>query len=154
LSRQPAPRREPTALRQALHRGRDLPRCEVSASDLSADLFDSIGGVHPSQQVMAEGSVLLRGFARPREAELIAALQEIARAAPFRHMRTPGGHQMSVAMTNCGPLGWITDRSGYRYDGIDPESGKPWPAMPPVFGELAMEAAERAGFAGFSPDAC
>jgi DNA oxidative demethylase len=121
---------------------------------LSADLFDSIGDIHPSQQVMAEGAVMLRGFARPREAELIAALREIVQAAPFRHMQTPGGHQMSVAMTNCGPLGWITDRSGYRYDGIDPESGKPWPAMPPVFGELAMKAAERAGFGGFSPDAC
>jgi alkylated DNA repair protein (DNA oxidative demethylase) len=121
---------------------------------LTADLFGSIGDLGPSEEVMAEGAVLLRGFARPREAELITALQEIEAQAPFRHMLTPGGHQMSVAMTNCGALGWTTDRRGYRYDGIDPASGKPWPAMPPVFCELAAQAAAHAGFAGFSPDAC
>jgi len=103
---------------------------------------------------MAEGAVLLRGFARPFEAELIAALHEIAGQAPFRHMVTPGGHQMSVAMTNCGGLGWVTDRTGYRYDTNDPETGKPWPAMPASFGALAERAADQAGFAGFSPDAC
>ena len=103
---------------------------------------------------MAEGAVLLRGFARPVEAELIAALRAIEAQAPFRRMVTPGGHQMSVAMTNCGPYGWVTDRSGYRYDGIDPDSGKAWPAMPPVFCELARSAATDAGFGGFSPDAC
>ena len=103
---------------------------------------------------MAEGAVLLRGFAKPNESELIAALCEIAAVAPFRQMFTPGGHQMSVAMTNCGNAGWITDRSGYRYDGIDPESGKPWPAMPPAFRELALQAAAEAGFDGFAPDAC
>ena len=103
---------------------------------------------------MAEGAVLLRGFARPIEAELIAALRGIEARAPFRHMFTPGGHQMSVAMTNCGGYGWVTDRSGYRYDSIDPDSGKAWPAMPPVFCELARSAATEAGFGGFSPDAC
>jgi DNA oxidative demethylase len=103
---------------------------------------------------MAEGAVLLRGFARPCESELIAALHAIEAQAPFRHMQTPGGHQMSVAMINCGAFGWVTDRSGYRYDGNDPLSGQPWPAMPPAFYELAVHAAERAGFPGFSPDAC
>jgi DNA oxidative demethylase len=103
---------------------------------------------------MAEGAVLLRGFARPREADLIAALRDIAAQAPFRHMQTPGGHEMSVAMTNCGAVGWVTDRSGYDYASSDPQSGKPWPPMPPVFHELAMQAAERAGFSDFSPDAC
>jgi DNA oxidative demethylase len=98
--------------------------------------------------------MLLRGFARPREAELIAALREIEAQAPFRRMHTPGGHQMSVAMTNCGDFGWVTDRSGYRYDALDPESGKPWPAMPPVFRALAERAADHTGFAGFAPDAC
>jgi alkylated DNA repair protein (DNA oxidative demethylase) len=121
---------------------------------LTADLFDSIGDLAPSQQAMAEGAVLLRGFARPREAELIAALRTIVAQAPFRHMQTPGGHEMSVAMTNCGAVGWVTDRSGYRYDGIDPQSGQSWPAMPPVFLELAAQAADAAGFAGFAPDAC
>src|SRR6201996_5959574 len=103
---------------------------------------------------MGEGAVLLRGFAKPFEDELIAALREIAEQAPFRHMSTPGGHQMSVAMTNCGNAGWVTDRTGYHYDGIDPESGRPWPAMPAVLRELAGEAASAGGFKDFSPDAC
>jgi alkylated DNA repair protein (DNA oxidative demethylase) len=121
---------------------------------LTADLFEAFADLGPSHEAMAEGAVLLRGFARPIEAELIAALRGIEARAPFRHMFTPGGHQMSVAMTNCGGYGWVTDRSGYRYDSIDPDSGKDWPAMPPVFCELARSAATEAGFGGFSPDAC
>jgi DNA oxidative demethylase len=103
---------------------------------------------------MAEGAVLLRGFARPFEADLIADIGAIVAQAPFRHMVTPGGHSMSVAMTNCGGAGWVTDRTGYRYDANDPDVGKPWPAMPPSFRALANEAAAEAGFAKFSPDAC
>ncbi len=103
---------------------------------------------------MAEGAVLLHGFAEPFEADLIADISDVAEQAPFRHMVTPGGHQMSVAMTNWGGVGWVTDRSGYRYDATDPEAGRPWPAMPPSFRELAERAADRAGFSGFSPDAC
>jgi alkylated DNA repair protein (DNA oxidative demethylase) len=103
---------------------------------------------------MADGAVLLRGFAKPIEGEVLAALQQIVSDAPFRHMVTPGGHRMSVAMTNCGNAGWVTDRSGYRYDGLDPDSGKPWPAMPPVFRQMAGEAATLAGFDDFAPDAC
>ena len=103
---------------------------------------------------MAEGAVLLRGLAKPFEADLAAALRVIATQAPFRHMVTPGGHTMSVAMTNCGPLGWVTDRSGYRYDACDPETAKPWPAMPASFRALAGRAADAAGFGGFAPDAC
>jgi alkylated DNA repair protein (DNA oxidative demethylase) len=121
---------------------------------LSADLFESVADVLPSREAMAEGAVLLRGFARPVEAGLLAALRDIEADAPFRRMFTPGGHQMSVAMTNCGEAGWVTDRSGYRYDGADPESGKAWPAMPVVFRDLAENAAREAGFAGFAPDAC
>ncbi|HKU06563.1 MAG TPA: DNA oxidative demethylase AlkB [Bradyrhizobium sp.] len=121
---------------------------------MTADLFESAAGILPSREAMAEGAVLLRGFARPLEGGLLAALREIEAEAPFRHMFTPGGHQMSVAMTNCGAAGWVTDRRGYRYDGIDPESGKPWPAMPSVLRELAERAAREAGFAGFAPDAC
>jgi alkylated DNA repair protein (DNA oxidative demethylase) len=117
-------------------------------------LFESVADVRRSQESMAEGAVLLRGFAKSFEAELIEALRDIAAQAPFRHMITPGGHRMSVAMSNCGGLGWVTDRSGYRYDASDPETGKPWPAMPPLFRELARQAAAEAGFDGFSPDAC
>ena len=126
----------------------------MSANPLIADLFDSVPDVRLSQQAMAEGALLLRGFARPVENNVIAALREIVAQAPFRHMITPGGHPMSVAMTNCGGLGWVTDRRGYRYDGVDPESGKPWPAMPPPFRALAERAAAQAGFDGFVPDAC
>jgi alkylated DNA repair protein (DNA oxidative demethylase) len=121
---------------------------------LTADLFESVADGRPSRESIAEGAVLLRGFAGPAEAVLVAALRDIVAQAPFRHMLTPGGHQMSVAMTNCGGAGWVTDRTGYRYDALDPETGKPWPAMPPSFRELAGQAADRAGFDGFSPDAC
>jgi alkylated DNA repair protein (DNA oxidative demethylase) len=121
---------------------------------LTADLFESVPDVRPAQEAMAERAVLLRGFASPVETDLIAALRAIVEQAPFRHMVTPGGHQMSVAMTNCGSFGWVTDRTGYRYDTNDPEAGRPWPPMPPAFRELAGQAASHAGFAGFAPDAC
>ena len=126
----------------------------MSAGLLTADLFESIADVLPSREAMAEGAMLLRGFASPLESELIAVLRDIERQAAFRHMITPGGHAMSVAMTNCGELGWVTDRSGYRYEGNDPETGKPWPAMPAAFFRLAGQAAAQAGFSEFSPDAC
>jgi DNA oxidative demethylase len=117
-------------------------------------LFESDADVLPAREAMAEGAILLRGFARRTETGQLAALREIEAEAPFRHMFTPGGHQMSVAMTNCGCYGWVTDISGYRYDGADPESGRAWPAMPTVFRELAESAAREAGFTGFAPDAC
>jgi alkylated DNA repair protein (DNA oxidative demethylase) len=126
----------------------------VSADHLTTDLFAGVPDARPSQEAMAEAAVLLRGFACAAEADLIADLRDIVEQAPFRHMVTPGGHQMSVAMTNCGGTGWVTDRSGYRYDAKDPETGRPWPAMPTSFQRLARQAAERAGFAGFSSDAC
>lgn len=103
---------------------------------------------------LAPGAVLLRGFAVPAEIELLEDLAAVTAQAPFRHMVTPGGYRMSVAMTNCGALGWVTDRAGYRYDPIDPESGKPWPGMPASFRRLAEEAAAQAAFSGFAPDAC
>jgi DNA oxidative demethylase len=121
---------------------------------MTADLFDSLSDVRLLRESIAQGAVLLRGFAKSIERELISDLRVIAEQAPFRHMVTPGGYQMSVAMTNCGTAGWVTDRSGYRYDGIDPQSGKPWPEMPAAFRELAGRAAAEAGFGGFSPDAC
>lgn len=108
----------------------------------------------PWREPLCPGAAVLRGFALPAEAELLAALREVTAAAPFRHMITPGGFRMSVAMTNCGALGWVTDRSGYRYEALDPESGRPWPALPPAFAKLAAEAAASAGFSGFEPDAC
>jgi DNA oxidative demethylase len=121
---------------------------------MTADLFDHAGDVAPGEEQMAEGAVLLRGFARPAEADLIAALRAIAEQAPFRRMFTPGGHQMSVAMTNCGAFGWVTDRTGYRYDSVDPESQKAWPPMPSAFADLSRKAAAHAGFKDFVSDAC
>jgi DNA oxidative demethylase len=121
---------------------------------LTADLLESVPDVRPAEEVIAEGAVLLPGFARTIEVELLEALRAIIEQSPFRHMTTPGGHQMSVAMTNCGGFGWVTDRSGYRYDPNDPQSGKPWPPMPGAFRELARAAADRGGFGGFAPDAC
>src|SRR5579859_4229800 len=121
---------------------------------LMTDLFAGLADAPPSQQVMADGAMLLRGFARDVETELIPSLRDLADRAPFRHMVTPGGHQMSVAMTNCGSAGWITDRHGYRYDAVDPETGGRWPAMPPLLRDLAERAANRTGFAGFKPNVC
>ena len=97
---------------------------------------------------------ILRGFALAQEKALLDGVAQIAARAPFRHLTTPGGHRMSVAMTNCGPLGWVSDRTGYRYDSLDPDSGRPWPPMPSGFLELSKKAAEEAGYPGFVPDAC
>jgi alkylated DNA repair protein (DNA oxidative demethylase) len=105
-------------------------------------------------EALDEGVWLLRRRALPEEAQLCRDLGEVARTAPFRHMVTPGGHTMSVAMTNCGPLGWVTDRRGYRYVPRDPESNRPWPSMPEAFANLARAAAAESGFASFAPDAC
>ena len=101
-----------------------------------------------------EGALLLRGFAGEHGRELVEQIAKISSISEFRNMVTPGGHVMSVAMTNCGKAGWVTDKAGYRYTNIDPLTAKPWPAMPETFFQLAQAAAEAAGFRGFRPDAC
>lgn len=103
---------------------------------------------------LVPGAALLRGFAITDERRLLRDLDDVVRAAPFRHMVTPGGFRMSVAMTSCGALGWISDRTGYRYVPLDPERGVAWPPMPASFRDLAKAAAARAGFLDFEPDAC
>ncbi len=103
---------------------------------------------------LVEGAWLLRGYALDKASTLLAAIEHIAVAAPFRHLITPGGFRMSVAMTNCGTVGWVSDSSGYRYQPGDPLSGRPWPPMPSIFLELAQSAAQAGGFPGFTPDAC
>jgi DNA oxidative demethylase len=104
--------------------------------------------------VLSPGAVVLRGFATARAAALKDDVERVTASAPFRHLITPGGFRMSVAMTNCGELGWVSDRRGYRYDPVDPESGERWPALPDSFGALARDAAARAGYLDFVPDAC
>jgi alkylated DNA repair protein (DNA oxidative demethylase) len=116
-------------------------------------LFEAADEVQ-RRQSLGPGATVLRGFARPHESALLAGVDQVVAHAPLRHMVTPGGQRMSVAMTNCGALGWVTDRSGYRYDAHDPESGKRWPAIPAAFRQLACAAAAHAGFDGFEPDAC
>jgi DNA oxidative demethylase len=103
---------------------------------------------------LAEGATLLRGFAIDEVRQLLAAVDRIAAEAPFRHLTTRGGYQMSVAMTNTGRFGWVSDRTGYRYDPIDPDSGKPWPPMPAEFLDLASRAAAAGGFDDYNPDVC
>jgi alkylated DNA repair protein (DNA oxidative demethylase) len=108
----------------------------------------------PSREPLEEGALLLRGFASADAAALVEEIGRIAERAPFRHLVVPGGHTMSVAMTNCGRVGWVSNRSGYRYDPSDPDTELPWPPMPSVFLDLAGRAAAEAGFAGYDPDAC
>ncbi len=103
---------------------------------------------------LADGAMLLRGFAAAEAESLIQAVNEIAAKAPFRHMVTPGGQTMSVAMMNCGAAGWVSDRRGYRYEAIDPLTGQPWPAMPRLFENLSHRAAAHCGFLNFTPEVC
>lgn len=108
----------------------------------------------PSIEPLAEGVTLLRAFCREDALELLTAVAQVAEASPFRQMVVPSGHTMSVAMTNCGDLGWVTDRTGYRYTSLDPETGQHWPPMPMPLLHLAQSAATAGGFPGFIPNAC
>lgn len=103
---------------------------------------------------IAHGAVLLTGFALKNEAEILAQIEHVISLAPLRNMATPWGRFMSVAMTNCGPLGWVSDTKGYRYEACDPESGKQLPDMPDTLMQLAKNAAEESGYNNFEPDAC
>jgi alkylated DNA repair protein (DNA oxidative demethylase) len=117
------------------------------------DLFAALGRERFVER-LAPGATLLGAFAAAEEEALLAALADVAAEAPFRQMITPGGFRMSVAMSNCGSAGWVTDRSGYRYDAADPVTGRAWPAMPRAFRDLATRAAAAAGYPGFAPDSC
>ena len=116
-------------------------------------LLDS-DSLQSSHERLGEGAVLLRRFAAADGPLLPEEVTQIARSAAFRHLVTPGGYTMSVAMTNCGRVGWVSDRTGYRYDPKDPETRAPWPPMPPAFLDIAARAAAEAGFEQYDPDAC
>jgi alkylated DNA repair protein (DNA oxidative demethylase) len=120
----------------------------------TGDLFESVASPLPLIERLGADAYLFRGFASPGAPALLSAIEDIARTAPFRHMVTPGGFTMSVALTNCGTFGWTSDRTGYRYARRDPETSQPWPALPDLFLEIARDAAAKAGFADFVPDAC
>lgn len=122
-----------------------------AAGLFSPDLF---ANELPAGEALAPGALLLRGHALPQDGALLAAVRAVTARAPFRHSVTPGGRPMSVAMSNCGAAGWVTDHGGYRYTVRDPVSGECWPAMPDAFATLAAEAALQAGFPGYLPDAC
>ncbi|MBO9330046.1 alpha-ketoglutarate-dependent dioxygenase AlkB [Achromobacter sp. HZ01] len=118
------------------------------------DLFADDAPAQGGRVVLGPQSVVLRGYALARAEALLAGVDAVTGEAPFRQMQTPGGYTMSVALTNCGSLGWTSDAHGYRYTRRDPLSGRPWPDMPAAFAELARDAAAEAGFPGFAPDAC
>jgi len=121
---------------------------------MTADLFESQAEFEVREERLAPGAVVLRRYAVAHEAALLAGVREVIAGAPLRHMVTPGGFRMSVAMTNCGSLGWVTEEAGYRYDPVDPLSGGNWPPLPDSFVGVAQSAAAQAGFRGFVPDAC
>lgn len=112
------------------------------------DLFNNLS------EPITEGAVLLKGFALQNEAVLLNDLKLIVEQSTLKHMHTPGGFTMSVAMTNCGDLGWVSDKKGYRYSALNPLNGEPWPQIPKSFLVLATQAADVAGYAHFVPDAC
>jgi alkylated DNA repair protein (DNA oxidative demethylase) len=116
-------------------------------------LFDS-DPLPGFRERLEEGAMLLRGFAADQERLLVEEVARIAQDAAFRHLVTPGGYTMSAAMTNCGRVGWVSDRTGYRYDPVDPQTRAPWPAMPGAFLNVGVHAAAEAGFADYDPDAC
>ena len=121
---------------------------------MGTPLFDNEPASALPRDILGAGTAVLAGFALDGEDELLSSLMQVVELSPFRNMITPGGFRMSVAMSNCGPLGWVSDRSGYRYSGMDPESKRPWPEMPAAFRRLAESAANEAGFPNFLPDAC
>jgi len=139
------PKRSSRSARPDALSGR-VPRLDSSPAQLA---------LAPDERLeLYAGAFLLRGFALPDEARLRADVAVVSAAAPFRHMQTPGGFRMSVAMTNCGSLGWVSDPGGYRYSELDPDTGRSWPALPHAFASLALRAAAAAGFLEFEPDAC
>lgn len=120
---------------------------------MTIDLFEQ-SPPEPWAESLCEGAVVLRRFASASDTELLGGIEQVSAQAPFRQMQTPGGHTMSVAMTCCGPWGWVTDARGYRYQQNDPLSGEPWPSMPASFQALAAEASRAAGYDSFEPDSC
>lgn len=117
-------------------------------------MLDLFADESPWQEPLAPGAIILRRRALATADALMQGIGQVASLSPFRQMVTPGGYTMSVAMTNCGSVGWTTDRDGYLYAAVDPQTAKPWPAIPDVFLQLARQCATEAGYPDFQPDAC
>ncbi len=126
----------------------------MNATGCTADLFGDSAPAAPARELLAPQATLLRGFARPFELALREVIDQVTAQAAWRQPCTPGGRPLSVSMSNCGRVGWVSDRNGYRYSATDPLSGRPWPPLPAVLLRVAAEAAADAGFDGFVPDAC
>jgi alkylated DNA repair protein (DNA oxidative demethylase) len=128
----------------------------ISAEEAAGtrDLFAPTGSGAWQRIELAPGAVLLRALAVPHAKAILSDLHHVLERAPPRHLITRGGFRMSVAMSNCGALGWVSDASGYRYDAIDPDSGLAWPAMPQSFAQLAQQAGAEAGYRDFISNAC
>jgi len=121
---------------------------------LTQDLFEDHSDPNRTPTVITPGAMLLPGFTLAVADQLCGHIEQVIAQAPLRHLTTPGGHKMSVAMTNCGAMGWVSDGYGYRYDSRDPLSGELWPAIPAAFKEIASAAAAEAGYKNFRPQAC
>lgn len=120
-------------------------------SDRTADLFATSA---PGIEALAADAVVLRAFALATADALWQHVLAVAARSPWRHMITPGGKPMAVETTNCGHLGWISDRRGYRYEAVDPLTGQAWPALPADIAQLAATASQAAGLPPLVPDAC
>lgn len=118
---------------------------------MNLPLFD----VEPQDPLpIAEGAVLLRGWAAVNDAQWLAAVRQVLAQQPFQAAYTASGLPMSVRTSNCGSWGWAASRSGYGYTRSDPDSGRPWPEMP-IFLKLQAQAlASAAGYLAFDPDVC
>ncbi|MCD1127613.1 DNA oxidative demethylase AlkB [Jinshanibacter sp. LJY008] len=121
---------------------------------MTFDLFEHLEPPEVVRENLAPGAVILRHFVLPQARTILAQVAAVVKCSPFRHMTTPGGYGMSVAMTNCGDYGWVTDRQGYRYSDEDPLTGKPWPPIASLLYQLAVAAAEQGGFSDFQPNVC
>ncbi len=117
-------------------------------------MLDLFADEEPWQEPLASGAVVLRRFALPHVDALMRGIAQVVSQSPLRHMVTPGGYTMSVAMSNCGRLGWTTNQHGYLYAPVDPQTAQPWPAMPAAFKALCHQASVAAGYPTFHPDAC
>ncbi len=119
------------------------------------DLFDDLPlAAHELRTAMAPGAVLLRGLGRADDVAMLAAAQTVIAQAPLRPMQTPGGHTMSIQISRCGSMGWVSEPGGYRYAASNPQTRQPWPAIPPGLVDFAVRAAAEAGYPGFVPDSC